>query len=93
MINEDFQKVLDEYLQARKENGYTSAPIAHHIQQTLKNEIADIVDNPDYKITAIPFGALHSNRSHYRDWRHFKLIFSFFGARDVAGDYGHRPFS
>ena len=52
MINEDFQKVLDEYLQAREENGYTSAPIAHHIQQTLKNEIADIVDNPNYKITA-----------------------------------------
>ena len=52
MINEDFQKVLDEYLQARKENGYISAPIAHHIQQTLKNGIANIVDNPDYKITA-----------------------------------------
>ena len=52
MINEDFQKVLDEYLQAREENGYTSAPIAHHIQQTLKNEIADLVDNPNYKVTA-----------------------------------------
>ena len=38
MLNDDFQKVLDEYLKAREENGYTSAPIAHHIQQTLKNQ-------------------------------------------------------
>lgn len=52
MLNDDFQKVLDEYLKAREENGYTSAPIAHHIQQTLKNEIDNIVDDQDYKVTA-----------------------------------------
>ena len=52
MLNDDFQKVLDEYLKAREEKGYTSAPIAHHIQQTLKNEIDNIVDDQDYKVTA-----------------------------------------
>ena len=52
MLNDDFQKVLDEYLNAREENGYTSAPIAHHIQQTLKNEVSDLVEDSTYKITA-----------------------------------------
>lgn len=52
MLNEDFQKVLDEYLKAREENGYTSAPIAHHIQKTLKSEIEDLVEDSSYDITA-----------------------------------------
>ena len=52
MLNDDFQKVLEEYLEAREENGYTSAPIAHHIQQTLKNEVSDLVEDSTYKITA-----------------------------------------
>ncbi|PWB87296.1 MrcB family domain-containing protein [Methanobrevibacter thaueri] len=52
MLNDDFQKVLEEYLEAREENDYTSAPIAHHIQQTLKNEVSDLVEDSTYKITA-----------------------------------------
>ena len=34
MLNEDFEKVLDEYLKAREESGVTSAPIAHHPYST-----------------------------------------------------------
>lgn len=50
MLNEDFQKVLDEYLKAREESGVTSAPIAHFIQQTLKKEVSDLVEDSNYKV-------------------------------------------
>jgi MoxR-like ATPase len=48
MLREDLQKVLDEYLPAKKENGKTSAPIAHYIKKDIPNHFNDILDSKKY---------------------------------------------
>ena len=52
MLREDLEKVLDEYLDAREENGFISAPIAYHIQQTLKKDIENLINNNRYHVNA-----------------------------------------
>lgn len=59
MLKEDFEKILNEYLQQRTEIKTTSAPIFKYITHKFKSHLSQLVDSSKYGINAkAGFGTL-----------------------------------
>ena len=52
ILKEDLEKILNEYLDARRDVGTTSAPIAYYIRNDFRNHIIQYATNPNYRISA-----------------------------------------
>ena len=94
MLREDLQKVLDEYLIAKTENGKTSSSIAHYITNDIREHINDILDSDKYawgssaglgnmaEIPWIDFGIRTENNAEFKN-----INVAYFFKADMKGVY------
>ena len=52
MLKEDLEKVLDEYLDAKKKSNKTSEPIAHYITKDIRNNFSKILGSNKFVINS-----------------------------------------
>ena len=94
MLREDLQKVLDEYLIAKTENGKTSSSIAHYITKDIREHINNILDSDKYawgssaglgnmaEIPWIDFGIKTENNAEFKN-----INVAYFFKADMKGVY------